>query len=158
MSSSSLCVLQHALRLLAFGQLYKVLNMDPLPASKLSARLLEGVPSVVCFMPVCVFDSLFSPVCICDCLHLWLTVFISHHSLWCCLLVQHRNDNRIGRLYVMFHVLSLRFLSAGGCQKRLRDDAGPDDRDFIKRLKGDFDHHIKPAGKHSVFHSHYVRA
>uniref|UniRef100_A0A8C2Z2R5 Spermatid perinuclear RNA-binding protein n=1 Tax=Cyclopterus lumpus TaxID=8103 RepID=A0A8C2Z2R5_CYCLU len=30
---------QHALRLLAFGQLYKVLNMDPLP----SARLLEGV-------------------------------------------------------------------------------------------------------------------
>lgn len=34
---------QHALRLLAFGQLYKVLNMDPLPASKPSPRLLEGV-------------------------------------------------------------------------------------------------------------------
>ncbi|KAE8291759.1 Spermatid perinuclear RNA-binding protein [Larimichthys crocea] len=33
---------QHALRLLAFGQLYKVLNMDPLPASKPSPRLLEG--------------------------------------------------------------------------------------------------------------------
>ncbi|XP_044188779.1 spermatid perinuclear RNA-binding protein-like isoform X1 [Thunnus albacares] len=33
---------QHALRLLAFGQLYKVLNMDPLPASKPSAGLLEG--------------------------------------------------------------------------------------------------------------------
>ncbi|KAM4616261.1 spermatid perinuclear RNA-binding protein-like isoform 2-T2 [Polymixia lowei] len=33
---------QHALRLLAFGQLYKVLNMDPLPASKPSSRLLEG--------------------------------------------------------------------------------------------------------------------
>uniref|UniRef100_A0A672Z1N7 Uncharacterized protein n=1 Tax=Sphaeramia orbicularis TaxID=375764 RepID=A0A672Z1N7_9TELE len=33
---------QHALRLLAFGQLYKVLNMDPLPASKPSARHLEG--------------------------------------------------------------------------------------------------------------------
>uniref|UniRef100_A0A672Z1B4 Uncharacterized protein n=1 Tax=Sphaeramia orbicularis TaxID=375764 RepID=A0A672Z1B4_9TELE len=31
-----------ALRLLAFGQLYKVLNMDPLPASKPSARHLEG--------------------------------------------------------------------------------------------------------------------
>ncbi|XP_070689834.1 spermatid perinuclear RNA-binding protein-like isoform X2 [Pempheris klunzingeri] len=55
---------QHALRLLAFGQLYKVLNMDPLPASKPSPRLLEG-----------------------------------------------------------------------GCQKRLRDDAGSDDRDFIKRMK-----------------------
>lgn len=34
---------QHALRLLAFGQLYKVLNMDPLPACKPSPRLLEGV-------------------------------------------------------------------------------------------------------------------
>ncbi|XP_041643882.1 spermatid perinuclear RNA-binding protein-like isoform X1 [Cheilinus undulatus] len=54
---------QHALRLLAFGQLYKVLKMDPLPASKPSARLLEG------------------------------------------------------------------------CQKRLRDDVGSDDRDFIKRMK-----------------------
>ncbi|KAK2838109.1 hypothetical protein Q5P01_015321 [Channa striata] len=54
---------QHALRLLAFGQLYKVLNMDPLPASKPSSRLLEG------------------------------------------------------------------------CQKRLREDVGPDDRDFIKRIK-----------------------
>uniref|UniRef100_A0A3B4FK13 Spermatid perinuclear RNA-binding protein-like n=1 Tax=Pundamilia nyererei TaxID=303518 RepID=A0A3B4FK13_9CICH len=55
---------QHALRLLAFGQLYKVLNMDPLPASKPSPRLLEG-----------------------------------------------------------------------GCQKRLREDIGSDDRDFIKRMK-----------------------
>ncbi|KAM9393347.1 spermatid perinuclear RNA-binding protein-like [Pholidichthys leucotaenia] len=55
---------QHALRLLAFGQLYKVLNMDPIPASKPSLRLGEG-----------------------------------------------------------------------GLQKRLRDDAGPDDRDFIKRMK-----------------------
>ncbi|XP_007575767.1 spermatid perinuclear RNA-binding protein-like isoform X2 [Poecilia formosa] len=33
---------QHALRLIAFGQFYKVLNMDPLPASKASPRLLEG--------------------------------------------------------------------------------------------------------------------
>lgn len=41
------CVFQHALRLLAFGQLYKVLNMDPLPASKPSPRLLEGVCSIV---------------------------------------------------------------------------------------------------------------
>ncbi|XP_060927771.1 spermatid perinuclear RNA-binding protein-like [Limanda limanda] len=55
---------QHALRLLAFGQLYKVLNMDPLPASKPSPRLFEG-----------------------------------------------------------------------GCQKRLREDVGSDDRDFIKRMK-----------------------
>uniref|UniRef100_A0A3P9CY20 Spermatid perinuclear RNA-binding protein n=1 Tax=Maylandia zebra TaxID=106582 RepID=A0A3P9CY20_9CICH len=55
---------QHALRLLDFGQLYKVLNMDPLPASKPSPRLLEG-----------------------------------------------------------------------GCQKRLREDIGSDDRDFIKRMK-----------------------
>ncbi|KAM7018762.1 spermatid perinuclear RNA-binding protein-like isoform 3-T3 [Tautogolabrus adspersus] len=54
---------QNALRLLAFGQLYKVLNMDPLPASMPSSRLLEG------------------------------------------------------------------------CQKRLRDDVGSDDRDFIKRIK-----------------------
>ncbi|GAA6223750.1 spermatid perinuclear RNA-binding protein-like isoform X1 [Lates japonicus] len=54
---------QHALRLLAFGQLYKVLNMDPIPASKPSPRLLEG------------------------------------------------------------------------CQKRLREDVGSDDRDFIKRMK-----------------------
>lgn len=30
--------------------------------------------------------------------------------------------------------------SAGGCQKRLREDVGSDDRDFIKRMKGDFDH------------------
>ncbi|XP_034452370.1 spermatid perinuclear RNA-binding protein-like isoform X2 [Hippoglossus hippoglossus] len=55
---------QHALRLLAFGQLYKVLNMDPLPASKPSPRLFEG-----------------------------------------------------------------------GCQKRLREDVGSDDRDLIKRMK-----------------------
>ncbi|XP_040010555.1 spermatid perinuclear RNA-binding protein-like [Xiphias gladius] len=55
---------QHALRLLAFGQLYKVLNMDPLPASKTSPRLLEG-----------------------------------------------------------------------GCHKRLREDVGSEDRDFIKRMK-----------------------
>ncbi|XP_061586615.1 spermatid perinuclear RNA-binding protein-like isoform X2 [Cololabis saira] len=55
---------QHALRLLAFGQLYKVLNMDPLPAIKSPPRLLEA-----------------------------------------------------------------------GCQKRLRDDVGSDDRDFIKRMK-----------------------
>uniref|UniRef100_M4AR17 Spermatid perinuclear RNA-binding protein-like n=1 Tax=Xiphophorus maculatus TaxID=8083 RepID=M4AR17_XIPMA len=33
---------QHALRLIAFGQLYKVLNMDPLPPTKVSPRLLEG--------------------------------------------------------------------------------------------------------------------
>ncbi|XP_041854836.1 spermatid perinuclear RNA-binding protein-like isoform X2 [Melanotaenia boesemani] len=55
---------QHALRLLAFGQLYKVLDMDPLPACKPSPRLLEG-----------------------------------------------------------------------GCQKRLREESGLDDRDFIKRMK-----------------------
>ncbi|XP_065808079.1 spermatid perinuclear RNA-binding protein-like [Labrus bergylta] len=54
---------QNALRLLAFGQLYKVLNMDPLSASRPSSRLLEG------------------------------------------------------------------------CHKRLRDDVGSDDRDFIKRIK-----------------------
>lgn len=56
---------QHALRLLAFGQLYKVLNMDPLPAAKPSPRTSEG----------------------------------------------------------------------GGLMKRLRDDVGSDDRDFIKRMK-----------------------
>ncbi|XP_061528467.1 LOW QUALITY PROTEIN: spermatid perinuclear RNA-binding protein-like [Phycodurus eques] len=33
---------QHALRLLAFGQLYKVLNMDPLPTNKPSLQLLKG--------------------------------------------------------------------------------------------------------------------
>lgn len=35
---------------------------------------------------------------------------------------------------------SVCFRSAGGCQKRLREDVGSDDRDFIKRMKGDFDH------------------
>ncbi|XP_017283376.1 spermatid perinuclear RNA-binding protein isoform X2 [Kryptolebias marmoratus] len=55
---------QHALRLIAFGQLYKVLNMDPLPASKPCPRLLEG-----------------------------------------------------------------------GCPKRLREDVGSEDRDFVKRMK-----------------------
>lgn len=30
--------------------------------------------------------------------------------------------------------------SAGSCQKRFREDVGSDDRDFIKRMKGDFDH------------------
>ncbi|XP_013870077.1 spermatid perinuclear RNA-binding protein isoform X1 [Austrofundulus limnaeus] len=55
---------QHALRLVAFGQLYKVLNMDPLPASKPCPRLLEG-----------------------------------------------------------------------GCLKRLREDVGSEDRDFLKRMK-----------------------
>lgn len=34
------------------------------------------------------------------------------------------------------------FCSAGGCQKRLREDIGADDRDFIKRMKGDFDHRL----------------
>lgn len=43
---------QHALRLLAFGQLYKVLHMDPLPACKPSPRLLEGVCSSVCCLHV----------------------------------------------------------------------------------------------------------
>ncbi|XP_068452388.1 spermatid perinuclear RNA-binding protein-like [Clinocottus analis] len=33
---------QHALRLQAFGQLYKVLNIDPLPTSRPSPRQLEG--------------------------------------------------------------------------------------------------------------------
>ncbi len=33
-------------------------------------------------------------------------------------------------------------LFAGGCQKRLREDVGSDDRDFIKRMKGDFDHRL----------------
>ncbi|XP_061881149.1 spermatid perinuclear RNA-binding protein-like isoform X3 [Entelurus aequoreus] len=33
---------QHALRLLAFGQLHKVLNMDPLPRGRPSSGLLEG--------------------------------------------------------------------------------------------------------------------
>lgn len=32
--------------------------------------------------------------------------------------------------------------SAGGCQKRLREDTGSDDRDFIKRMKGDFDQQL----------------
>lgn len=46
---------QRALRLLAFGQLYKVLNMDPLPACKPSPRLLEGVWPVTCVssVPIC---------------------------------------------------------------------------------------------------------
>ena len=41
-------VFQHALRLLAFGQMYKVLNMDPLPASKPTQRLSEGVCVCLC--------------------------------------------------------------------------------------------------------------
>lgn len=38
------------------------------------------------------------------------------------------------------HSVCLR--SIGGCQKRLREDTGSDDRDFIKRMKGDFDHRL----------------
>lgn len=38
------------------------------------------------------------------------------------------------------HSVCLR--STGGCQKRLREDTGSDDRDFIKRMKGDFDHSL----------------
>lgn len=57
-----LCVFQHALRLLAFGQLYKVLNMDPLPASKPSPRLLEGACRLVCALCFAsLFVSLFLP-------------------------------------------------------------------------------------------------
>lgn len=37
---------------------------------------------------------------------------------------------------------SVCFCSAGGCQKRLREDVGSDDRDFIKRMKGDFVHRL----------------
>lgn len=59
--SVCVCVFQHALRLLAFGQVYKVLNMDPLPASKPSPRLLKGV---------CILFSLCLFMCI-------ISVFIS---------------------------------------------------------------------------------
>lgn len=34
---------------------------------------------------------------------------------------------------------------AGGCQKRFREDVGSDDRDFIKRMKGDFDTRFREA-------------
>lgn len=78
--------LQHALRLLAFGQLYKVLNMDPLPASKSSPRLLEGVSSVVsvfvfhvnlfvCMLCLCVYVHHFCChlcVSMCVCMSGWL--------------------------------------------------------------------------------------
>lgn len=100
---------QHALRLLAFGQLYKVLNMDPLPASKPSPRLLEGVWSVMCV--TC--DSACLP---------------AQRSCVCPL-----------RQPVMFQVILVCLHPAGGCQKRFREDVGSDDRDFIKRMKGDFD-------------------
>lgn len=42
-------------------------------------------------------------------------------------------------------VMVASLLSAGSCQKRFREDAGSDDRDFIKRMKGDFGH------RHSCF-------
>lgn len=45
----------------------------------------------------------------------------------------------------MFQVMVVHLLSAGSCQKRFRQDVGSDDRDFIKRMKGDFDH------RHSCF-------
>lgn len=101
MTLTGLCsVFQHALRLLAFGQLYKVLNMDPLPACKPSLRLLEGVCSVpLCYVCAC-------PLC----------------------------------QSAMLQVMAACLLSAGSCQKRFREDVGSDDRDFIKRMKGDFDH------------------
>lgn len=140
--SLHVCVFQHALRLLAFGQLYKVLNMDPLPASKPSPRLLEGVSSVVsvfmwiwqlvCTLCLCVFTCVyvhhlcFHPCVFCVsifiCLAVKQLVFTWSRGLWC-----------VG-WSVCF------FFSAGGCQKRLRDDVGPDDRDFIKRMKGDFNY------------------
>lgn len=66
---TGLCSLfQQALRLLAFGQLYKVLNMDPLPACKPAPRLLEGVWSVTCVRCDCSFCLLFpcsEDVCVC---------------------------------------------------------------------------------------------
>lgn len=37
---------------------------------------------------------------------------------------------------------SVCFHSAGGCHKRHREDIGSDDRDFIKRAKGDFNHRV----------------
>lgn len=68
---TGLCSLfQQALRLLAFGQLYKVLNMDPLPACKPAPRLLEGVWSVTCVRCDCSFCLLFpcsEDVCVCMC-------------------------------------------------------------------------------------------
>lgn len=38
-----------------------------------------------------------------------------------------------------FQVMVACLLSAGSCQKRFREDVGSDDRDLIKRMKGDFD-------------------
>lgn len=46
----------------------------------------------------------------------------------------------LSHICVGLQVITLFVLgSAGGCQKRLRDDVGSDDKDFIKRMKGDFD-------------------
>uniref|UniRef100_A0A3Q2E253 Spermatid perinuclear RNA-binding protein-like n=1 Tax=Cyprinodon variegatus TaxID=28743 RepID=A0A3Q2E253_CYPVA len=61
---------QHALRLIAFGQLYKVLNMDPLPANKASPRLLEGLQVSSLFSVDLVFQLFFCEgdvwVCFCS--------------------------------------------------------------------------------------------
>lgn len=40
---------------------------------------------------------------------------------------------------LMFQVILVCLHPAGSCQKRFREDVGSDDRDFIKRMKGDFD-------------------
>lgn len=67
---SAPCVFQHALRLIAFGQLYKVLNMDPLPANKASPRLLEGLQVSSLFSVDLVFQLFFCDgdvwVCFCS--------------------------------------------------------------------------------------------
>uniref|UniRef100_A0A8C8IDC3 Spermatid perinuclear RNA-binding protein n=1 Tax=Oncorhynchus tshawytscha TaxID=74940 RepID=A0A8C8IDC3_ONCTS len=48
---------QHALRLLAFGQLYKVLNMNPLPPTKPSHRLSGSDKKGVCVCSPLILDS-----------------------------------------------------------------------------------------------------
>ncbi len=89
------CLFQHALRLLAFGQLYKVLNMHPLPASKPLPRLLEGVCSAVCVC-VCVCVCVFSQESVWESVWVWrfvcqllsLHVFMQWISVWISLSVR----------------------------------------------------------------------
>lgn len=81
-----LCVcvcFQHALRLLAFGQLYKVLNMDPLPACKPSPRLLEGECSAVSVFVfhVNMCDSLSACCVVCVCVCVFVSVYV-HNFCW----------------------------------------------------------------------------
>lgn len=79
------CVQQHALRYMAFGQIYKVLEMEPLPSNKPSQKYpwsdKEGVciclPACLLSPPQCVLCPVYSPhVCLSMTMYLFVWTFV----------------------------------------------------------------------------------